>query len=839
MRALVVVVLVVVFAAGSWLSRADRTLAPPRIEPAGPIDLGPVRGFVANQGQWPTAVRFAAAAGGDWLHVTDHEVRSGNHLDAIAMRARSDRNLPPVPIDLATTVCNFLIGNDPTRHVRGAPVCGSVRKPEIAPGVDLVLRRATDGPGFAYDLWCAANANLAAVEFEVDGITTLAVDADSGELVLSTGTRELRQSVPKAYCIHAGGRTPIPVHFEMRGARRFGFVGEPMPADAILHVDPDLRWSTTVGGSLFDAAYGLSVAANGDTFVAGSTVSTNLPTAGPVFDPTYNGANPVPFVVGDSFVARFAAGSGALVWCTYLGGAENDRMQCAGAFGDDAMVTGWTSSTDFPTTPLAFDTTHNGTGDGYVYSGGDVFVTRLAGNGQSLVWSTFLGGAMLEYPTSMAVAANGEVAVAGHVHSLNFPVTPGAWSSTRSGYSDFFVTRIAANGQTLVGSTYCGGTDQEEYPFAMAIAPNGDIVVAGATDSLNLPVTPGAYDTTFNGGSEHFADGFAARFDRTCSQLHWCTYLGTPGNEYPRGMAMHADGSMTFSGQIDAPGLPATPGVFGPAPFGLRDGFLWRLSGDGSTTLWASYFGGTGADRFERCIDAGGGRVAVCGSSFSNDLPLSLGAWNTVPAGAEDGWFALVAGDGSSLDYSTAIGRQSGDWAVDVGHAPNGEVVVAGSTWSSNFPFTPGAVPPVGGGDTFCVRLAALPQGTARHGQPSGTCARAARIRTRSAPFVGTNAFALTCGDIPAGSLTVVGIGLSTLPSALPVLGFDLWLDPATMVNTPLVIAQSSGSAVLPIPIPATPGLAGASLAAQFVWFDACPGPSFGASDALTFTVQP
>jgi hypothetical protein len=814
-----------------------------------PIDLGPVHGFVANLGQWSADVRFAATRSGTWLYVvadgSGRGLRTGRGAADVTMRAaRSDHDQPaPTGAHPTGAVCHFLFGNDPAHHIRHVPVHAAVRLPTIAPGIDLLVRADAAQSGFAYDLEVAKGADVADAEFVVDGIEHLTIDATTGELVLvlhdGEPRAELRHSAPLAWIDDAGERRPVRCTFDLRGRRRFGFAAPDFARGEALCIDPDLRWSTTFGGSGYDTPYGVATAANGDSFVAGSTLSTTLPGTAGRFQPTFAGTNPVPFSVGDAFVARLAAANGALLWCTFLGGAENDRMMAAAGIGNDVVVTGWTSSTDYPTTPGAFDTTHNGTGDGYQYGGGDVFVTRVASDGASLVWSSFLGGSMLEYPSSIAVAPNGEVAVSGHVHSQNFPVTPGAHRSARLGFSDYFVTRFSADGSSLVGSTYAGGSDKEEYCHAMVILPDGDMVVAGPTDSAVGLATPGAYDTTYNGGTEHFADGFAARFDRTCTTLRWCTYIGTPNNEYVRGMTAHADGTLTFTGQIDGPGLPTTPGVAGPAHVGGLDGFVWRLTGDGTTSLWASYVGGSGTDRLTNCVDLGGGRVAVVGSTQSADAPRTRGALLSTPAGGEDGWLVVLSGDGTSIDYATGIGASSGEWAVDVERHADDDLVVTGGTWSGSFPITPGGATYSGGGDAFCIRLAALPVGTARHGAPSGGCQRLARVRARSGPFVGEGTFAVSCGDVPAGSPGLAAVASATLSSPLPVLGIDVWIDPNALLVTPGLTADAFGSMVLPIPVPPSAGLVGTSLAVQFVWLDACPGLAWGASDALVFVVQP
>lgn len=825
-------------ATGGTATGAGAAAGEPRAAP--PADLGPVGGFVENRGQWPATIRFAASAGGEWARVVAGGLEFGCGAASVgitpAAPAGTARGRAPTG-----TRCHFLRGGDPARSVRDCDVFAAVALPDVAPGVDLVLRRAAPGraAAFAYDLWCAGDAALAAVEFRVAGAASLAVDAHSGELLLRLPAGELRQSAPVAFVSGRGGARPVECAFELRGADRFGFrVPAGAPADGLC-IDPDLLWATCVGGTGTETGDAIAVAANGDVFVAGTTRSTDLPATPGALDGGYNGHNPLPFVVGDAWVARLAAADGALLWCTYLGGSENDSLVALGAVGGDPVVCGWTSSTDYPTTPGAFDTTHNGTGDGYQYSGGDVFVTRLAADGGSLVWSSLLGGALLEYPSSMAVAPDGEVAVAGHVHSPDFPTTPGALRAALLGSSDFFVARFAADGQSLVGSTYCGGGTGEEYVFALAIAPDGDVIAAGATDSSDLPVTPGAYDATFNGGSDHLADGFVARLDRQLTTLRWCTYLGTPANEYPRGIALHADGAMTLTGAIDGPGLPTTPGVFGPQPFGGRDGFVWRLAGDGATSPWATYVGGAGDDQLQRCVALGGGRIAAAGTSDSADVPLSRGSAGPSPSGGNDGWLVAIAGDGSAVDYGAAFGGPFGDYGGDVQRTPAGGLATIGILYWNGFVVTPAGLPPAGGGDAYVVAVAGLPQGMTRHGDPSGACSRGARIAARAGPFVGEPAFALSAGDVPAGSPAVVVLGAALLPGPVPLLGVDLWVDPGLLLELPFLVADAYGSARLPLPMPAQPSLVGAEVGAQFLWLDVCPALEFGASDAVRIVVQP
>jgi hypothetical protein len=212
-----------------------------------------------------------------------------------------------------------------------------------------------------------------------------------------------------------------------------------------------------------------------------------------------------------------AAGSG-LVYSTYLGGSDQDvglgiALDALG----NAYVTGFTASTNFPTTPGAFQPSFGG-------GGGDAFVTKVNAAGSRLVYSTYLGGSGTEDfvsagflirdsrpPGSVAVDAMGNAYVAGATGSSNFPVTSGAPQITfGGGGSDAFVTKLNPLGTGLVYSTYLGGSDFDVgMGIALDVFPNPNAYVAGYTGSTNFPTTLGAFQTAFNGVTDAFVTKIA------------------------------------------------------------------------------------------------------------------------------------------------------------------------------------------------------------------------------------------------------------------------------------------------------------------------------------------
>jgi Tol biopolymer transport system component len=189
-----------------------------------------------------------------------------------------------------------------------------------------------------------------------------------------------------------------------------------------------LIYSLIVGGSANDLGWGVAVESTGTAYLVGTTYSNNLHTAG-AFDTTYNGA-------GDGFVAKITA-SGQLVYATYLGGLSGDgAWDVAVDSSGYTFVSGATTSTDFPMSPFAFDTTYNG-GD---Y---DAFMAKINPAGSAVVYSTYIGGIGLEDGYGIAVDSSGSAYVTGRTNSTDFPTTPGAFKRRNRGSFDGFVSKFA------------------------------------------------------------------------------------------------------------------------------------------------------------------------------------------------------------------------------------------------------------------------------------------------------------------------------------------------------------------------------------------------------------
>lgn len=261
-----------------------------------------------------------------------------------------------------------------------------------------------------------------------------------------------------------------------------------------------LEYSTYLGGN-GGGTYGFAIAINasGNAYVTGETTALFPITPGAI-DPTRAGTD-------EGFVTKLNLTGTALEYSTYLGGEFDDQGNAIAVDSSgSAYVTGSTNSRDFPTTACALDRTRGGTLD--------AFVTKLNPTGTAFEYSTYLGGAMNipgpggivtitgEIGNGIVVDASGSAVVTGGASTPDFPVTPDAFDSTVNA-GDVFVTRLSPSGNFITYSTFLGGSDQERA-IDIARDSRGAIYLTGRTSSPDFPVTPGAFDVTYNPGNLPF-----------------------------------------------------------------------------------------------------------------------------------------------------------------------------------------------------------------------------------------------------------------------------------------------------------------------------------------------
>jgi hypothetical protein len=333
--------------------------------------------------------------------------------------------------------------------------------------------------------------------------------------------------------------------------------------------------STYLGGSGPEWCRGLAIDAAGDVLVAGFTRSVDFPcVAG--YDSTYHSGG---FTGMNSFVSELTADLSSLTHSTYLGGSgddyiENLALDAAGG----VFVAGWIASSDFPTSPVAFDT---------IFGGGtyDAFVTKFDNDLTLLLASTYLGGSEWDFVYGLDVDAAGNPYVTGHTASRSdYPLGPAAYDSTYNGIGaaglsdDVFVSKLdGANLSTLLASTYLGGTVWENGWGVDVDDVRACVFVTGSTSSSGFPTHSGTFDSTWGGGSTHYGDVFVAKFDLGLSDLLAATFLGDANDDQAEFVLVDTDGNVYVSGITESGAFPTTPNAYSVNPFGAEDGFITRL----------------------------------------------------------------------------------------------------------------------------------------------------------------------------------------------------------------------------------------------------------------------
>ncbi len=418
-----------------------------------------------------------------------------------------------------------------------------------------------------------------------------------------------------------------------------------------------LLWATYLGGSGDDSLAGLAVDAEGNAYVTGFTSSPDFPVTAGAAQTRYAGTQGAVYLsTGDAFVAKLNPQGGALVYSTYLGGRDEDSASAIAIDADgNAYVAGTTSSPDFPTTPgayrraLAFSTAIRQT---------DVFVAKLNPAGSGLVFSTYLGGNRNDSGTAITVDSGGNLAVAGNTMSPNFPTTDAASQRSLGGSFDAFVTRLDASGSAILASTYLGGRGTEQVR-AMTPDGSGGLLIAGVTDSLDLPVSGDALKSSIGdticsyqlfGQPVACTDVFVARFDADSVQLRYATYFGGSGADSVGDMAVDGSGDVYLAGATSSSDFPVTADAYQPCRRSTvqaaGDAFVAKLN-LGGRIVYSSYLGGSGGAQGNGIALTEGADVLLTGSTAPVDFPpapvrsLRLGGGS--PTGAFLGMLNLAS----------------------------------------------------------------------------------------------------------------------------------------------------------------------------------------------------
>jgi hypothetical protein len=401
-----------------------------------------------------------------------------------------------------------------------------------------------------------------------------------------------------------------------------------------------------------------------------------------------------------------------ILQATYLGGSSDDGARAIAIHPTtgEIYVAGYTKSTDFPKTIDGAKERCNNRIIDLINSCYDVFVARLNKDLTQILQSTYLGGSDEDYATALAIhPITGDVYVAGVTKSKNLPKTKGGMQKDYGGgYKDAFVARLNSDLTKILQSTYLGGSSSDSANDLAIHPKTGEVYVAGDTDSDDFPKTTGGAQAIKSGDS----DAFVARLNKELTQILQSTYLGGKGTDWTNALAIHpTTGEVYVAGVTRSKDFPKTTGgAQKDHGGGYEDAFVARLNSDLTKILQSTYLGGSINESANAlAIHPKTGEVYVAGTTYSTNFPKTTGgAQKDHGGGFSDAFAARLNSDLTKILQSTYLGGSSSDSANDLAiHPKTGEVYVAGTTYSTNFPKTTGGAQKDHGGDSdaFVARL--------------------------------------------------------------------------------------------------------------------------------------
>jgi hypothetical protein len=560
-------------------------------------------------------------------------------------------------LDELVGTSNYFIGNDPAKWRSGVPTYAKVKYEGIYSGIDLVYYG--NQRQLEYDFIVAPGADPRRIAFDIRGAKRILRNAH-GDLVFKMGEDEIRWRKPVAYQEKDGARQLVAAQYAITSRNRVGFEVAEYDARRPLYIDPvtdTLIYSTYLGGNLNDSGLGIAVDAVGNAYVTGTTPSSNFPTMDPL-QPANDGG-------GDAFVAKINPSGSAFVYSTYLGGSgEEQGYGIAADSAGNAYVTGYTTSTNFPTmNPLQ---AANG-------GGADAFVVKLNSAGSALVYSTYLGGSGNDFGGDIALDSADNAYLEGITTSTNFP-TMNPLQPANGGGADAFVAKLNPAGSALVYSTYLGGSGNENSFFhgGIAVDSAGSVYVTSDTTSSNFPTTPGAILTICPHGCQ-YPEPYVTKFNPTGSTLVYSTYLRGQIFDTGTGVAVDSAGDAY---------------VVGTTTYPTSDAFLYKLNPAGSA-LVGGHLGITDSYGEGVAVDSSGSAYVTgkkhLGAFIIKFMPGSTGLV-----------FSFVFLHGNGQEEGSHVAVDNSDHAY-----------VTGYTTSTNFPTKNPLQATFGGGgtDAFVAKI--------------------------------------------------------------------------------------------------------------------------------------
>lgn len=588
--------------------------------------------IIENKGQWPASVLYATDVehgkvflenAGFTYHFFDLSPITNAHNTGIAPAAGSLRAKGHVVKQefigankkafsqgkgIQKTYYNYFIGNNESSWAGGCRAYAEIDRLAVYAGINF--RYYVSDFTLKYDWIVAPNADPSLIQWKYNGADKIAID--NGRLVISTSVNVLYEQAPIAYQVIGGEKKFVKCGFVLKNGILSFEMGEYDHSKELI-IDPALMFSTYSGSFADNFGYTATYDSEGNLYSGSSAFGQGYPTTTGAYQVTWGGGDGQGTLAGtDIAISKYDASGTFMQWSSFLGGVNDElphSLICNES--DEVIVYGTTSSLNFPVTTGAFDTVFNGgstfapSGVGTEYvNGSDIIVSRFNQSGTDLVASTFLGGSGNDGVNTSSV--------------LKF------------NYAD-------------------------EFRGEIDIDDDGNIFIASSTFSSNFPIVNG-FQNTLNGT----LDGCLVKFDADLSGIIWSTFIGGSNDDTGNSVAFASNGEVYMCGGTRSTDFPSLPGALNANnQGGSADGWIGRISADGSQLLDCTYFGSTAYDQLYFVELDGEDQVYVYGQTLASAFTFIINAgWSEPNSGMV---VSKLNPDLSSITWSTVFGTGEGE----------------------------------------------------------------------------------------------------------------------------------------------------------------------------------
>lgn len=505
--------------------------------------LGQSRGYIENKGQWDDAVlaKFQLANGVAWImkdrvrfplieENVNHEAEEFAHdhptedfwVDGHCYEMIYGVNQPE-QVEFAgkhSDYVNYFIGKQRSKWASRVGIYNAINVHEVRDGVDLTWSMDAGRMKYTFRLDAGIDPSQLFVDYQaVRGLRLV-----EGNLVISLPNLEVEEMAPYVYQIVNGEEVEVPSSFSVNG-NRVSYHLEQFDPSLDLYVDPIVVASTNIGAAVTTYGHSATFDQFGNILGGGRPFGQGYPSDTGSFQMNFAGGGV------DIGVSKLNEDGSDLIWSTYIGGAaggEYVHSIVVNGF-NQTIVLGKTASNDYPVSLNAFDTSYNGAQD--------ICLTVLSDSGDSVIGSTYIGGAADDGQniiSSSYAGFKGEVVcdlysnvyVASTSSSEDFPVSANAYQTQLDSMQDGVVFKMTYNLSSMVFSTYLG-TDKNDAAFNLKPAKDNTVYVCGATAGADFPVSSSAHDQSWNFGAH---DAFITRFDQHGENIINSTYVQSDSN---------------------------------------------------------------------------------------------------------------------------------------------------------------------------------------------------------------------------------------------------------------------------------------------------------------------